>query len=146
MTGRGSGDIPCRRGTSGGSLPSDQSGIIGLDCRLGLCSPSAGGKRSSEDNRWNPNRVTVGDETHGGSGVEAPPATACSRPGFNGAHYYVEVDPATHEPAASTGYLRCRWCGAAYHACLVPTGGSSTRVVREISATEAFRPVREATW
>jgi len=94
---------------------------------------------------WEPGRAAVENQTLDRV-VESPPSEVCPRPGYNGSHFYIEVDPASFEPAADTGYLRCRWCGAMYQACLVPGDGGSTRVVRETSVTEAFRPVREATW
>ncbi|MDP6349541.1 MAG: hypothetical protein QF719_07465 [Chloroflexota bacterium] len=74
------------------------------------------------------------------------PVPPCPTPGFNGAHYYAEVDPVTLAPAAATGYLRCRWCGANHPAPSFSATVAPVRVIREATPFEVFRPVREATW
>ena len=74
------------------------------------------------------------------------PARACPSPGFNGAHYYSEVDPVTLAPAAASGYLRCRWCGGTIWAPSFADESDPVRVIREVSPSESFRAVREAIW
>ncbi len=74
------------------------------------------------------------------------PVPPCPTPGFNGAHYFAEVDPVTLAPAAATGFLRCRWCGAHHPGSSLTAEIDPVRVIREVSTFEIYRPVREAVW
>lgn len=74
-----------------------------------------------------------------------PPRAPCPTPGFNGAHYYVEVDPADGSLTAFTGFLRCKWCGMAYRAYQPPRRrDAESRVLRVAGREEEFRAVHEA--
>lgn len=75
----------------------------------------------------------------------APTAPPCPTPGFNGAHYFVEVDPASGAPRPFTGYLRCKWCGAGHRAADPPSfRHRHVRRLRPVSREELFRAVLEA--